>query len=63
MTEGLRRGALLEMCVDLYRRHSDNGAGGCVACATPNPCATRRNCDKVLLAAGLDPARFSRSGW
>jgi hypothetical protein len=60
VTEGLRRGALLEICIDLYRRHPDNGAGGCLACATPvAACATRRNCEKVLLAAGLDPAKFN----
>jgi hypothetical protein len=61
MTEGLRRGALLEMCIDLYRHHRDNGAGGCYSCATPGACSTRRNCEKVLLAAGLEPARFSRA--
>jgi hypothetical protein len=59
MTEGLRRGALLEICIDLYRRHPGNGAGGCVACATrATPCVARRNCEKVLVAAGLDPAKF-----
>jgi hypothetical protein len=61
MTEGLRRGALLEICIDLYRRHRDNGAGGCLECATSDACATQRNCEKVLVAAGLDPARFNRS--
>ncbi|MEN3305534.1 MAG: hypothetical protein V7603_1736 [Micromonosporaceae bacterium] len=62
MTKSLRQGALLEICIDLYRHHRDNGAGGCLACATPvGACATRRNCDKVLLAAGLDPAKFNRA--
>jgi hypothetical protein len=63
MTDGLRRGALLEICIDLYRRHRDNGAGRCLGCpATPVvACTTRRNCEKVLVAAGLDPTKFSRS--
>ncbi len=62
MTNGLRRGALLEICLEEYRRHRDNGSGRCVACLEPlGACATRRNCEKVLLAAGLDPARFGRS--
>jgi hypothetical protein len=62
MTDGLRQGALLEICIDLYRRHRDNGRGGCLACQIPvATCATRRNCEKVLLAAGLDPAKFNRS--
>ena len=60
VSEELRRGALLEMCIDLYRRHPGNGAGGCLACETTTaPCSTRRNCEKVLVAAGLDPAKFN----
>ncbi len=63
MTDGLRQGALLEICIDLYRRHRDNGVGGCLACATTpvGACTTRRNCEKVLVAAGIDPAKFNRS--
>ena len=60
MTEGLRRGAMLEICVSLYQQHRDDGAGGCSACLVPvRTCTTRRNCEKVLVAAGLDPTKFN----
>lgn len=59
MTASLRRGAIVEICVELYQRHRDNGMGDCTTCAVPlHTCSTRRNCEKVMVAAGLDPAKF-----
>ena len=54
----LRRGAVLEMCVALFRLHRLDASGWCRVCQVPADCAPRRNCAKVMRAAALDPARF-----
>jgi hypothetical protein len=56
-----RRGALLEMCIALYRLHRLNTAGRCAVCRIPGDCAPRRGCVKILRAAQLDPTRFDVS--
>lgn len=56
---GLRGSAMLEVCVDLYVAHHDDGVGRCHRCGVPlMACVPRRNAAKVLSAAGLDPVRF-----
>lgn len=49
---------LHRLCVEVYLRHHDIGAGICTQCRQRAPCLPRRHAASVVMASGEDPRRY-----